>query len=206
MLVVTVRHWCYKINKMNKINEKEGIFNQSVTDPQHVREIWTDCCAYIRHKAAFGVHILVVWWGQDSMHSWHYATSVPSMSSSCPWLPSRVRDRKGAKSTNVSLSRGATFSKALSSFVVMLSKQTNQKSHKKMKQPKLTTDIREVILCSSSWQRKEKSSVDLIRLAKSIWREARRSSEESRWVQRVAKKDEYPWQHDGLISEVMWKF
>lgn len=101
------------------------------------------------NKAAFGVHILLVWWGHDSMHSWHYATSVPSMSSSCPWLPSRVRDRKGAKSTNVSLSRGATFSKALSSFVVMLSKQTNQTSQRKMNQSKFTKYIRQVKFCSS---------------------------------------------------------
>lgn len=35
-------------NKMNKMNEKEGIFNQNATDTQHVREIWTDRCAYIR--------------------------------------------------------------------------------------------------------------------------------------------------------------
>lgn len=52
-----------------------------------------------------------------------FLISVPSMSSSWPWLPSRVRDRKGAKSTKVSLSRGATFSKACSSFVVILTKQ-----------------------------------------------------------------------------------
>lgn len=45
---------------------------------------------------------------------------VPSMSSSCPWLPSSVLDRNGAKSTKISLSRGATFSRARSSFVVML--------------------------------------------------------------------------------------
>lgn len=45
---------------------------------------------------------------------------VPSMSSSCPWLPSSVLDRKGAKSTKISLSRGATFSRARSSLVVML--------------------------------------------------------------------------------------
>lgn len=53
----------------------------------------------------------------------NFLISVPSMSSSWPWLPSRVRDRKGAKSTKVSLSRGATFSKACSSFVVILTKQ-----------------------------------------------------------------------------------
>lgn len=45
---------------------------------------------------------------------------VPSMSNSCPWLPSSVLDRNGAKSTKISLSRGATFSRARSSFVVML--------------------------------------------------------------------------------------
>lgn len=67
----------------------------------------------------------------------HYTTSVPSISNSWPWLPSKVRDRKGAKSTKISLSRGATFSKALSSFVVMLSKRMNQeKSHKNKSEQK----------------------------------------------------------------------
>lgn len=42
------------------------------------------------------------------------------MSSSCPWLPRSVRDRKGAKSTNISLSRGAAFSRACSSLSEML--------------------------------------------------------------------------------------
>lgn len=133
-------------HKRHTMNERESILNQtpSMCAKYELTAVHTSV-----NKAAFGVHILVVWQGQDSMHSWHYATSVPSMSSSCPWLPSRVRDRKGAKSTNVSLSRGATFSKALSSFVVMLSKQTNQKSQKKTKLLRFSKDIREVTLCSS---------------------------------------------------------
>lgn len=120
------------------MNEREGRFNQTVTDPQLVSKIVTllstPTTAYASiNEAASGVHTVAGWWGQDSTHSlrMHYTTSVPSMSSSCPWLPSRVRDRKGAKSTKVSLSRGATFSKALSSFVVMLSKKTHEgRSHK----------------------------------------------------------------------------
>lgn len=71
------------------------------------------------HSHAATVHSVF-----KSLGSWGAKEAVPSMSSSCPWLPSRVRDRKGAKSTNVSRSRGATFSRALSSFVVMLSKQS----------------------------------------------------------------------------------
>lgn len=63
---------------------------------------------------------MVMWCSENQRH---HTTSVPSMSNSWPWLPSRVRDRKGAKSTKISLSRGATFSKALSSFVVMLSRE-----------------------------------------------------------------------------------
>lgn len=50
----------------------------------------------------------------------HNTAPVPSISNSCPWLPSRVLDRKGAKSTKISLSKGATFSSARSSLVVML--------------------------------------------------------------------------------------
>lgn len=50
----------------------------------------------------------------------HNTAPVPSMSSSCPWLPSSVRDRNGAKSTKISLSSGATFSSARSSLVVIL--------------------------------------------------------------------------------------
>lgn len=56
---------------------------------------------------------------------------VPSMSSSCPWLPSSVLDKKGAKSTNISLSSGATFSRARSSFVVMLQSEGEKKNSKR---------------------------------------------------------------------------
>lgn len=45
---------------------------------------------------------------------------VPSISNSCPWLPKRVRERKGAKSTKISLRSGAAFSKACSSLSVIL--------------------------------------------------------------------------------------
>ncbi len=133
-----------KTHRRHKMNEREGRFNQTVSDPQLVCKIVTllsaPTTAYASiNEAARRVYTRVKWWGQDSKHSWRYTTSVPSMSSSCPWLPSRVRDRKGAKSTKVSLSRGATFSKALSSFVVMLSKKTRQdRSHKR----KLDTCIR----------------------------------------------------------------
>lgn len=48
------------------------------------------------------------------------------MSSSCPWLPSSVLDRKGAKSTKISLSSGATFSRARSSLVVMLWREVSE--------------------------------------------------------------------------------
>lgn len=51
-----------------------------------------------------------------------YREIIPSINSSCPWLPRSVRDRNGAKSTKISRRRGATFSKALSSFAVMLLK------------------------------------------------------------------------------------
>jgi len=47
---------------------------------------------------------------------------VPSISNSCPWLPKRVRERKGAKSTKISLRSGAAFSKACSSLSVILVK------------------------------------------------------------------------------------
>lgn len=50
----------------------------------------------------------------------HNTAPVPSISNSCPWLPSRVLDRKGAKSTKISLKRGATFSSARSNLVVIL--------------------------------------------------------------------------------------
>lgn len=120
------------------MNERESRFNQTLTDPQLVCKIVTllstPTTAHASIiEAASGVHTAAGCWGHDSTHSLYYPTSVPSMSSSCPWLPSRVRDRKGAKSTKVSLSRGATFSRALSSFVVMLSKKKHQgRSHKSL--------------------------------------------------------------------------
>lgn len=130
-----------KTHRRHKMNERESRFNQTVTDSQLVCKtvtfLSTPATVYASiNEAANVVHAEVGWWGQDSAHSLgnetHSTTSVPSMSSSCPWLPNRVRDRKGAKSTKISLSRGATFSKALSSFVVMLSKKTNQdRSHRR---------------------------------------------------------------------------
>src|SRR4029434_2993431 len=63
-------------------------------------------------------------WRGGEVERWRerrrWTAPVPSMSSSWPWLPSRVRERKGAKSTKISLSRGATFSRARSSLVLML--------------------------------------------------------------------------------------
>lgn len=56
------------------------------------------------------------------------------MSNSCPWLPNRVRERKGAKSTKISLSKGATFSSARSNLVVILwvGKQIQKETEKKV--------------------------------------------------------------------------
>lgn len=54
-------------NKMNKMNEKEGIFNQTCDrHPACVRKYELTAVHTSISKAAFGVHILVVWWGQDS--------------------------------------------------------------------------------------------------------------------------------------------
>lgn len=114
--------------KHHRMNKKGSRFNQTVTDPSAcvqnshspVNTYSTTVYAAI-YEAAGGVHTTVRCLGQEEK----FTISVPSMSSSCPWLPSKVRDRKGAKSTKVSLSRGATFSKALSSFVVMLPKKTH---------------------------------------------------------------------------------
>lgn len=78
----------------------------------------------------------------------HQMKSVPSISNSCPWLPSRVRDRKGAKSTKISRSKGATFSKARSSFVVMLLKKTHQKSQKNIRNNKCSSPS---LLCISTF-------------------------------------------------------
>lgn len=40
----------------------------------------------------------------------------PSIKSSCPWEPTNVLDKKGAKSTIISLKRGHTEPRAVSSF------------------------------------------------------------------------------------------
>lgn len=115
-------------------NLNQSRFSQSMTDPQLVCKTVTFLSTPITVQASInevlyeGVHIQIIWrWGQSctqcSENQIHYTLHlVPSMSNSWPWLPSRVRERKGAKSTKISLSRGATFSKALSSFVVMLSR------------------------------------------------------------------------------------
>lgn len=46
------------------------------------------------------------------------ASPLPSMRSSCPWDPTSVLDKKGAKSTMISRSRGETDPRAISSFCV----------------------------------------------------------------------------------------
>lgn len=46
------------------------------------------------------------------------ASPLPSMRSSCPWEPTSVLDRNGAKSTMISRKRGDTDPKAISSFWV----------------------------------------------------------------------------------------
>lgn len=73
---------------------------------------------------------------------------VPSMSSSWPWLPSRVRDRKGAKSTKISLSKGATFSRARSSLVVMLLRQRHDVSERSDKTCSVIYNRQKMSTCS----------------------------------------------------------
>lgn len=63
---------------------------------------------------------------------------VPSMSSSCPWLPSSVLDRKGAKSTKISLRSGATFSRARSSLVVILWRKKREKDEENRSEDKIS--------------------------------------------------------------------
>lgn len=46
------------------------------------------------------------------------ASPLPSMRSSCPWEPTKVLERKGAKSTMISRSKGDTDPKAISNFCV----------------------------------------------------------------------------------------
>lgn len=141
-------------------NERGSRFDQTVTDPQLVCTTVTLLLTGILRmhpsmRQPVEVHTMVGRRGHGSTRSsgnrMQYTTRVPSMSSSCPWLPSRVRDRKGAKSTKVSLSRGATFSKALSSFVVMLSKKTHRDgSHKRKLDARIRVkNLREGALCPS---------------------------------------------------------
>lgn len=84
----------------------------------------------------------------------HYTAPVPSMSNSCPWLPNRVRERKGAKSTKISLSKGATFSSARSNLVVILrvGKERQKDTEKKVQlAPKYRDQFKITLPFNSSW-------------------------------------------------------